>query len=66
MTARRGGLARGAGVEGANEDAEDDDDDDDDDDKMNTSEQALEEYFFPKFLTSPDLLDLEVSVRFMM
>lgn len=38
-----------------------DDDDDDDDEKMDTSEQALEEYFFPKFLTSPDLLELEVS-----
>lgn len=28
---------------------------------MADSEEALEEYFFPKFLTSPDLLELEVS-----
>lgn len=29
---------------------------------MADSEPALEEYFFPKFLTSPDLLDLEASL----
>ncbi|GAA6020888.1 hypothetical protein JCM8202_005484 [Rhodotorula sphaerocarpa] len=28
---------------------------------MADSEPALEEYFFPKFLTSPDLLDLELA-----
>ncbi|GAA5992179.1 hypothetical protein JCM10908_001807 [Rhodotorula pacifica] len=35
----------------------------DDDDEMegSASEQALEEYFFPKFLTSPDLLELELA-----
>ncbi|GAA5869362.1 hypothetical protein JCM3774_004214 [Rhodotorula dairenensis] len=58
--APKGGAARGAGTGGAT--GEDDDGgDDDDDDEMDASEKALEEYFFPKFLTSPDLLELELA-----